>query len=129
MTSTNKFRMYRQTKDFERLKAITNNLLSYLPESIADDCSQVELAVIKDLDFTDLERSSTVGPDEMVSYEYTRPNAGMRFRVVAHFTSDTGKDNFVQEYTETTGKLVLDQSDITCDFSIQDTQLETTRLK
>ena len=121
MTDTNQFSKFRKTRAFDGMKTFLSNIDRQLrteirryPESYTDD----EVAVVESIDFADIERQGSLGPDERVSYDFERPQ--VRIYVSAVFESDTG-DNDDQNFEYVDGTVSFKQSGKAVGFAISKT--------
>jgi len=121
MTNVNQFSKFRETRAFDEMKTLLSNIdrqfrteIKQYPERYTDD----EVSVVGSIDFTDIERRDSLGPDERVSYDFERPQ--IRIYVSAVFESDTG-NNENQNFKYVTGTVLFKQSEDAVDFDISET--------
>lgn len=121
MTDANQFSRFRETRAFDKMKKLLSNIdrqfrteIKRYPESYTDE----EVSVIESIDFTDIERQNSLGPDERVSYDFERPQ--IRIYVSAVFESDTG-NNEDQDFKYVDGTVLFKQSEDAVDFDISKT--------
>jgi len=118
MTDNNQFSRFRETRAFDEMKTLLSNIdrqfqteIKQYPEKYTDD----EVSVVESINFTDIERRDSLGPDERVSYDFERPQ--VRVYASAVFESDTG-DNDDQDFKYVTGTILFRKSGDSVDFTI-----------
>ena len=121
MTDTNQLSRFRETRAFDEMKTLLSNIDRQFRTEIQkypQNYTYEEVSIIKSIDFSEIERRKSLGPDERVSYDFERPQ--VRINASAVFESDTG-DNDEQNFKYVNGTVLFKQSGKSVGFSISKT--------